>query len=394
MDFIPELTYKPNARVVFERLIRFYDRSSNDRILAVMLVPSPALRDFQAAYPHPECGYPDPAERADFWDRYLQERAVLEDDSLPLAYLSEFDQGLYGGLFGGEVRFLAHPDVGWISSMVPPLLTDWNGLEQLHIDSDHPWWQRYLRQMRIFVERSRAQTVEAASRRFSNESAEDTCHTEAAGCRFYKWGISHFILIDGLNFVFELVGATNAYLSVEERPETVRRAIDLGYELNVRVQQTFFETVGLFAGGTFSNFAQWMPGRIVSESLDPFHMTSVAYFEKWGREPAERIMNAFDGGVIHIHANGRHLLPAAATLRGLKAILLLDDLGYPPAFDVLADLKAKTGEIPLAVFAEYEKFVQRLSRRELPGGVLYQVKNVPDVATANRLMKQVRDYRV
>jgi hypothetical protein len=379
-----QLAYKPNAAEVQERLIRFYDRQSGDRILATMSIPSPALRAFQAAYPHAECGYPDPAERADFWDRYLGERAALEDDSLPSAYLSEFDQGLYGGLLGGKVRFMAHPDVGWVSSMVPPLLKDWSEFERLRFEPDHPWWQRYLGQMRIFVERSRGQTVEAASRRFQNE---------AAGCRFYRWGISHFILIDSLNFVFELVGATNTYLSVDERPETVRRAIELGYELNVRVQEAFFETVGLFEGGTFSNFGQWLPGRIVSESLDPFHMTSPAYFEKWGREPAERIISKFDGGVIHVHANGRHLLRAASTLRGLKVILLLDDLGYPAAFDVLADLKAQAGEIPLAVFAEHQKFTERLRRRDLPGGVLYQVKNVPDAAAANRLMEEVRAYR-
>ena len=130
----------------------------------------------------------------------------------------------------------------------------------------------------------------------------------------------------------------------------------------------------LLEGGTFSNFAQWIPGRIVSESLDPFHMTSVAYFERWGREPAERILGAFDGGVIHIHGNGRHLLEAAATLEGLKAILLMDDRGFPAAFDVLADLKARVGDVPVAVFADYAKFVERLHRHELPGGVMYQVQ--------------------
>jgi hypothetical protein len=373
-----QLAYKANAAAVQERLIRFYDRQSGDRILAVMGIPSPALEAFRAAHPLPGCGYPDPAERAEFWDGYLKERAALEDDSLPSAYLSEFDQGLYGGLLGGEVRFMAHPDVGWISSMVPPLLKDWAGLDRLRFDRDHSWWQRYLRQMEIFIERSRGQV----SARNATEGVP------------YKWGISHFILIDSLNFVFELVGATNTYLSVDERPDTVRRAIDLGYELNVRVMEAFFGTVGLFEGGTFSNFAQWIPGRIVSESLDPFHMTSVAYFEKWGREPAERIMNTFDGGVIHVHANGRHLLRAASTLRGLKVILLLDDLGYPPAFDVLAELKAQTGEVPLAVFAEYEKFAERLERQDLPGGVLYQVKNVPDAAAGNRLMEEVRAYRM
>ena len=103
-----------------------------------MSVPSPALDAFAARYPHAACDYPDPADRADFWDRLLRERAAIEDDALPSAYLSEFDQGLYGGLLGGEVRFLAHPDVGWISSMVPPLLNDWSEFDRLRFDPEHP----------------------------------------------------------------------------------------------------------------------------------------------------------------------------------------------------------------------------------------------------------------
>jgi hypothetical protein len=209
-----------------------------------------------------------------------------------------------------------------------------------------------------------------------------------------KWGISHFILIDALNFVFELVGATQTYLSLDERPEMVRRAIDFAFELNVRVHETFFATAPSLEGGTFSNFAQWLPGRVVSESLDPYHMTSVAYFERWGREPAERIITHFDGGVIHLHANGRHLLEAAATLRGLRAILLADDVGFPAAFDVVDQLKGRAGDVPVSVFAPYEAFRDRLRRHTLPGGVLYQVRGVPSVDVANRLMEQVRAYRV
>jgi len=359
------LEYKPNCAEVLERLRAFYDRRSGDRILATTEVPSRAIEEFRVSHPATQCGYPDPAERADFWDRYLLERIHLEDDSMPSAYLSEFDQGLYGGLLGGEVRFMVHPDNGWISSMVPPLLRDWSGFEELRFDDANRWWRRYVTQLRIFATRSRG-----------------------------KWGVSHFILIDALNFVFELVGATATYLSVEEEPEMVRRAVDLAFDLNVRAQQAFFEAVGLFEGGTFSNFAQWMPGRIVSESLDPFHMTSVAYFEKWGREPAERILGTFDGGVIHIHGNGRHLLSAVTSIKGLKAILLLDDTGFPAAFDVITELKTPLGDMPAAVNADYELFVQRLGRHELPGGVLYKVRGVPDVETANRLMERIRAYRV
>ena len=284
---------------------------------------------------------------------------------MPAAYLSEFDEGLYGGLLGGEVRFLAHKDSGWVSSMVPALLADWSEFDRLRFDPSNIWWQRYQKQLAVFVERGRG-----------------------------KWGVSHLIAITGLNFLFELLGATKTYLSLDERPEDVLRGIDLSYDVNMRIQEKFFEVAPLFAGGTFSNFAQWIPGRVVSESIDPFHMTSPAYFERWGRDLLERFLGKFDGGVIHIHGNGRHLLESAATIKGLKSVLLMDDRGFPEAFDALANLTARLGDVPVAVFVDYAKFAERLARHDLPGGVLYQVKNVPDVSTANRLMDDVRRYRV
>jgi hypothetical protein len=359
-----QLAYKPNAAEVIQRLRGLYTRRAGDRIFARMEIPTAAAAGFRRRHRKTICDYPDPAERCEYWDALFRERAAVLDDSLPCAYLSEFDQGLYGGLLGGDVRFMCHPESGWISSMVPPLLREWSEFNGLKFDESHPWWQRYLNQMRVFVQAS-------------------------AG----KWGISHFILIDALNFVFELVGATETYLSVTDRPETVRRAVDFAYDLNVAVQEAFFASVPRFEGGTFSNFAQWLPGRIVSESIDPYHMTSIDFFEQWGREPAERIMGHFDGGVIHIHGNGRHLFDAAKTLKGLAAILLLDDVGYPPAIDELSGLRSRANDVPLSCFVTYDDFIDRLNRHTLPGGVMYQVTGVPDADTANREMENVREYR-
>lgn len=359
-----QLRYKTNLEETLDRLRSLYQRKAEDRVFATMDVPCKALDEFAQKYSHGQCGYPDMAERTRFWDDLYGQRADVADDSMPAAYLSECDQGLYGGILGAEVRFMADPATGWISSMVPPLLADWSEFDRLRFDPDNLWWRRYLEQLRAFGEASQG-----------------------------RWGISHFILIDALNFVFELLGATRTYLSLDENPEMIRRAVDFGFDLNVRVQQQFFDAVPSLEGGTFSNFAQWMPGRIVSESLDPFHMTSVAYFERWGREPAERIMNHFDGGVIHIHANGRHLLEAASTLRGLKAILLLDDRGFPTSFELVKRLKERAGDVPISLFAPYEGFEAALDRHALPGGVLYQVRGVPNADAANRLMERVREYR-
>ncbi len=356
--------YKSNCDEVVERLSLLYEHRVQDRIFALFEIPSQTLADYLKKHPEGFCSYPEQAERIVFWDNYLKEKKEILDDSMPGAYLSEFDQGLYGGLVGGDVQFICH-DNGWISSMVSPILKDLSEFGSLSYDESHPWFQRYTGQMEIFV--------------------------EGAGDKF---GISHFIMIDGLNFAFELVGATRTYEGLFENPEIIRRVIAFAYDLNVMVQEKFFECVPMFRGGTFSNMVQWIPGRIISESVDPFHMTSVDYFEEWGRENVERIFAEFDGGVLHIHGNGRHLLEAVSTLNGLKAVYLGDDRGFSMAFDVLNELKGKTSDIPLVVSVEYKNFIKKLDRHEVPGGVLYKVTGTPDADTAKKCMDLVRSYRI
>lgn len=359
------LEYCPHGRAVLARLRQLYGDRRQDMILASMATPSEVLRRFAEAHEAGYCDAPDLHERLRFWDGLLREQAAVEDDGIPSAYLTEVDQGLYGGVLGGRVQYMCDPATGWISSMVAPMLRDWSEFEGLCFDRSREVFQRYLRELDIFVAGSRG-----------------------------RFGVSHFILIDGLNFVFELFGATRTYMDLTERPEMVRQAIDFAFDLNVSIQKVFFEKAPLLEGGTCSKMTQWLPGRVVSESVDPFHMTSVDCFEAWGREPAERIFAAFDGGAVHIHGNGRHLLRAVATLKGLRSISLGDDRGFPLAFDVLGDLKLETVNVPLQVSVGFEPFARALKEHRLPGGVFYAVTDVPNVAAANRCMERVRAYRV
>jgi hypothetical protein len=357
------LQYCPRLDETLARLRRLYDERAQDLVLASCQVPSVVMAEYNSQHPPGFCEYPDPESRAQFWGAYLCERAAILDDSIPSAYLSEMDQGLYGALVGGEPRFLYDAERGWVSSMVAPILHDWSEFDRLTFDANHPWFLRYLKQIDAF-----------------NSIACD------------RFGISHFILIDGLNFVFELVGATQTYLDLFDRPEQIERAIELGFEINAQVHRAFFDRTPLLAGGTCSNFAQWIPGRIVSESVDPFHLTSVKYFERWGRANVEKMLAQFDGGVIHIHGNGRHLIDAVRTVQGLKALVLLDDEGYPLAFDLLPQIKQRTGDLALVVKVEYARFTNALTEHQLLGGVFYKVQNVPSVEIANQLMDRVRNY--
>jgi len=125
----------------------------------------------------------------------------------------------------------------------------------------------------------------------------------------------------------------------------------------------------------------------------PFYLWKQKPDKTWGREPVERILRRFDGGVLHIHGNGRHLLEAVSSVKGLKAIFLGDDKGFPPAFDVLDELQARTGDVPLVVQVGFDRFVEELEEQRLPGGVFYKVSGAGDPDTANRLMEKVRVYR-
>jgi hypothetical protein len=271
---------------------------------------------------------------------------------------------LYGALIGGEIQFLSDPDTGWISSMIKPMYEDLTQFRPGVVDREHAWFRKYVHQLKVF--------------------------SEVSGNHF---GISHFILIDSLNFIFELVGATKTYLSLFECPEKVEEVIDFAFQLNVEVQKAFFENTPSYKNGTFSNFAQWIPGRIISESVDPFHMTSVEDYEQWGKENVEKMFSEFDGGVLHLHSNGRHLLRAVSQLRGLKAIYMLDEKDNPLAFDVLTELREQAGDVPLVVGVDDHKFEQQLKKHSLPGGVLYVVRSHKSVDEVNRLMEKVRKYR-
>ncbi len=360
-----EISYKKSSVSIIERLKLFYDRKAGDQIFADFQIPSITMDEFRNSHKAEYTSYPAPMERAHFWDSLLKEKRLAEDDNIPSAYLSEFDQGLYGALIGGEIQFLSDPDSGWISSMVKPMYDDLELFQPMPFDKQHPWFQQYLRQLEIF-----------------SEVSEN------------KFGISHFILIDSLNFIFELVGATKTYLSLFECPEKVQEVIDFAFQLNVEVQKAFFDHTPSYENGTFSNMVQWIPGRIVSESVDPFHMTSVDDYEQWGKKNIENMFGHFDGGVLHIHSNGRHLLKAVSELKGLKAIYLLDEKGNPPAFEVLPELKEQTGDVPLVVGVEGFTFENHLQKNTLPGGVLYVVKSDRKVDEVNRVMETVRGYRL
>lgn len=360
------MDYKNNASDVFERLRFLHSGEAKDSIFARMILPSPTLEKYRAENPEAEVGFPDTVVREQFWSSYLKEQKEIEDDSMPVAYMSEFDEGLYAGLLGGELRFLNNPDWGWISSMSSPFVPSVDALSKLTLDKNCLWAQRYRQQITYFAEKAKG-----------------------------KYGISHFILVNGLNLLLELRGGTNMYYDIADEPEKIRDFLQFTRVVNTFVQDEFFSITGLVQGGTFSNMGQWFPGRVVSDSLDPFHMTSPEYFEKWGRENIEAVFAEYDGGCIHLHQEYcKHLLKPASTLKGIKMISFVDENFNPDkAYMHLEEYDALRGNVPLSINLPFEVFQHKLENKQLPGNIFYNVEGVPSLKIANDCMKKVKAYR-
>lgn len=359
------MQYKKNSNEVFSRLTDLYSGNGMDRIYAKMNIPNRFLNVYRKSNPDSTVEYPDPEERILFWDKFLSEYADLEDDSIPCCYLSEFDEGLYGGILGAEIRLIHSNINGWISSMAVPFVNDLDETRDFILNETNIWFKRYLNQMKTYANKSRG-----------------------------KFGISHFVLINGLNLFFELRGATNTYYDILETPGKAKALIDFSIRLNIWIHETFFKTVGLYNGGTCSVCAQWIPGRILFESVDPFHLTSTDTFEEWGREPINKVFDNFDGGLVHLHGNGHQLLKNVVTLKGLKCVVFYDEDFNIPAYKKLDELTLKNKLIPMVVSIPFEVFTYKLSKKELPANILYDVQGVPDIRIANKLMVDVRKYKI
>ena len=94
-----------------------------------------------------------------------------------------------------------------------------------------------------------------------------------------------------MNLLLELRGGTNVYLDIIDHPETVSDFILFARKFNIMIQEIFFREIENSNGGTFSNLGQWIPCRIVTESLDPLYVASVEFFEQWVKKIQKRYLN-------------------------------------------------------------------------------------------------------
>jgi len=354
---------KPSLDEAVERLRRFWAREMRDEICVTVSVGKPST-DARQVRQRPAEVVPCPDLKAMFHEMaaHMERYRDMGDDAIPAMSIPAIDQGLFGAALGAEVVFLRCPD-GGVSSMSKPLIHDWSQLARLRFSLDNPW----IRLLR------------------------ETCEHYQQHTRG-RWGLGTLITIDGLNFVCELRGATNAYLDLYEHPAEVRQLMDFALDMNIQVAELQRGIFGTYRGGVLGTY-YWSPNRTVSISVDCYAMCHSRVYRELGEPFLQRLVDHFGGGMLHVHHNGRHLLPALQRLRGLMGIKLADDWSPERAFLRLDEMRRLAGDVPLMVSCGYNEFLAALEAKRLLGNFMYHVSGAPDHDAAQRLVDRAKQYQ-
>ncbi|MCP4196460.1 MAG: hypothetical protein GY762_04850 [Proteobacteria bacterium] len=347
------LEYKPALSEVVDRHRLLWSGQLPNGILA-------RVDPMELPFDDPLSHCPDIPAMAAAWDHNYRVRRGVEDDLLPVARVS-FGSAAYGGYLGAEVIF--SNGAGWSR----PFLADYSQVAQLRFDERNDWIQRQQEACRHFV-----------------QIAQD------------KFAVCENEQMDGLNLA-ELLRGSAIYTDLYDYPRELHRLLDFASHFNIRLtelQRDLLDPCLIYQEGIFSIFRVWLPGRTVWVSIDAYGLCSPETFREFGAPYLQQVMDHFGGGWIHIHSTDIRLLPEVVKLSGIVGIGILDDLDAPRGFDLLTEIRRVTGDIPLQIDCRFEELEQGLTKRNLPGGVMYMAKQgVETVAQANRLMEKVRTYR-
>jgi len=116
------MKYKKNFYEAKERMDTFWKREAKDEIRVQFTVKNRPLENLLKSKKNEISHILNEPPQIDvifkIWETRLKIRTELLDDSVPVAQMSHFDEGIYGAIVGGPITYLYDAESGVISSML------------------------------------------------------------------------------------------------------------------------------------------------------------------------------------------------------------------------------------------------------------------------------------
>lgn len=358
-----KMIWKPNLDEVVERYMTLWAGKFTDQIIVIMEPNVTAIEDHESWQYKFEYDFlkvcPDIPAMFESNERLLRLRSQIHDDFIPTAWVTY--GGTAGGAFwGSEMKFFAS------GGYSPPFIKSWDQLDSLKFDPDWKWNKELRKACEYFAE-------------------------HAAG----RFGVAIMEIYNDLNLVHALRGSQFLY-DIYDHREEVERLMYMSVDFNVKwvkMQRDALGEANTYRGGRFDFWGLWLPGDTVFLDVDAYTLCSPKILE-WGRPYIQKFIDRMGSGWLHNHAVGLRLLPGVMKLERLIGMEFCDDPGEPKLFPRMHEITEVTGDMPIMIDIDFDIFLPALREHRLKGGAIYWVREAPSIELANKIMKEVRKYRV
>ena len=234
-------------------------------------------------------------------ERLLQEGEILNDDiirgDMPAAAVIPW----LSGILGSTLRILPGNVLGEDRS------ADWERMEALRFDREHPWFRKYV------------------------EFAE-TLVRHSSG----RYPVSHGALVGPCDILGELRGHTQSILDIMEEPERAAQALWRATHIFDEITTEIWKHLPLWHGGYFDGMYQlWAPGPIIRMQEDASGLYSPTLYREF-LQPLDRFLaSRYANSFIHLHSTSMFILDAFLEIEELRCIEINNDAIGPPLSEML-----------------------------------------------------------
>jgi len=162
-------------------------------------------------------------------------------------------------------------------------------------------------------------------------------------------------------------------LSMYDHPQALRRFLEEATDTFIGVLKAQLEHIPPIEGGYVNPFGLWAPGTVARTQCDASVLLSPKQYAEWFLPYDERISQAVDYAIIHLHSCSLHTVDPLLTVERPQAIQVTLETGptVPSLEDIVPIFRKVLAQKPLIVDGPLSQDEVQTLRDELPQDGLY-----------------------
>ena len=268
------------------------------------------------------------AQRYEAAASILKPGMIITPDMLnPMEFLADYErQYQYTLEIGQDAFYAAEPYIGipWMEAMLgctigattesmwaEHWMEDWADVQNLRLDSDNPWFKKYVEFVDVLADYSKG-----------------------------RFPIAQGIMRGPSDIVGAIIGQSRLPYEVFDNPDQIKRLAKIATDAFIHVVDTLQKHAPAFHGGYSIGFYHiWAPDHVIWYQEDLSALLSPTLFRNLFLDCGVQICQYASHNAIHVHPSSFFLLDDILNIEPLKVIQINKDVGGPNVSQMLPEFK-------------------------------------------------------